>query len=111
LIRTFTTRTNKEDDRHADLLESFASLMSTAERKIHAWLKAGKEWNAAAYAPVYRELGLSAAMFRMAQRSLDGKLKSISELAKFDVEALAIRIKSKKKQIATKKGAITKASP
>jgi hypothetical protein len=109
LIRTFSTRVQKQDDRHANLLESFASLMSTAERKIHAWLKAGKEWNASAYAPLYRELGLSAVMFRMARNSLDGKLRSISELAKLDAELLATRIKSKKKQIAAKKGAVTKA--
>jgi IS605 OrfB family transposase len=83
--------------------------MSTAERKIHAWLRAGKEWNAAAYVPVYRELGLSAVMFRMARNSLEEKLRSISELAKLDVEAVATRIKSKKKQIATKRGAVTKA--
>jgi hypothetical protein len=109
LIRTFSTRVQKQDDSHANLLESFASLMSTAERKIHAWLKAGKEWNASAYAPLYRELGLSAVMFRMARNSLDGKLRSISELAKLDAELLATRIKSKKKQIAAKKGAVTKA--
>jgi hypothetical protein len=108
LIRTFSTRPEKEDDRHADVLESFASLMCRAERKIHAWLKAGKEWSAEAYAPLYRELGLSAAMFRMAQRSLDGKLKSVSELAKLDVEALAGKIGRKKKQIAAKKAQIEK---
>ncbi len=109
MIRTFTTRPTKEDDRHAGVLESFVSLMSTAEHRILAWLKAGKEWKAAAYATLYRELGLSAVMFRMARHSLDGKLASVAELAKLEVETLALKIKSKNKQIATKTGEITKA--
>jgi hypothetical protein len=83
--------------------------MATAEHKIHAWLKAGKMWNAEAYAPLYRELGLSSAHFRNARDCLTAKLKSVSELAKLRVADLEERHSHKTKQASSKKGAITKA--
>ncbi|MCZ7861151.1 hypothetical protein O9X98_06995 [Agrobacterium salinitolerans] len=109
MIRTFATRPSREDDRHAVALEAYADLMGRAERKIHAWLKAGKEWNAAAYAPLYRDLGLSAVHFRMARASLDAKLKSVSELAKLRVAELEEKFRHKVRQAASKKGEISKA--
>ncbi|MCV9965120.1 Atg14 domain-containing protein [Pararhizobium sp. BT-229] len=109
MIRTFGTRLTREDDRHAAVLDACAGLMTKAERKILAWLKAEKDWTAESYAPVYRDLGLSSAYFRMARASLDGKLKSVSEAAKLRVTDLDDRISHKTRQIASKKGGITKA--
>ncbi|MCZ7861207.1 hypothetical protein O9X98_07275 [Agrobacterium salinitolerans] len=109
MIRTFGTRPSREDDRHAAALEAYAGLMGTTERKIHAWLKAGKDWKAASYAPLYRELGLSAVHFRTARASLDAKLKSVSELAKLRVAELEERLRHKTRQTASKKGGIIKA--
>lgn len=109
MIRTFSTRPVRRQDRKGAVLAAYADLMGKAERKIHAWLKAGKDWTAEEYGPLYRELGLSAAHFRMARASLDGKLKSIVELAKLRVGELEGGIATKEKQISTKKGAITKA--
>jgi IS605 OrfB family transposase len=109
MIRTFGTRPSKEDDRHATVLEVYAELMATAEHKIHAWLKAGKGWSAEVYAPLYRDLGLSAVHFRTAHSSLSAKLKSISEQAKLRIADLEERLERKTRQASSKKGEVTKA--
>ena len=108
MIRTFGTRPSRKDDSNNAVLEAYAALMGTAERKIHAWLKAGKEWNAGSYATLYRSLGLSAAHFRTARDSLNGKLKSVSELAKLRVSELEGKLGYKTRQASAKKGEITK---
>lgn len=109
MIRTFSTRPSKTDDRHGEVLDAYSATMRQAERKIHAWLKAGKEWSAPAYVPLYRELGLSSAHFRMARASLDAKLKSVTELGKARVAELEDKLRFKERQASSKKGAITKA--
>jgi IS605 OrfB family transposase len=82
MIRTFETRIAQQDDRKAFVLDDLAKRMCVAERKIYAFLEAGGEWKAENYRHIYQKLGLSSVMFRSAKDSLDGKLASITELAK-----------------------------
>jgi IS605 OrfB family transposase len=109
MIRSFGTRPSRNDDCHAAVLDAYAELMATAEHKIHAWLKAGKEWIGEEYAPLYRGLGLSAVHFRTARDGLNAKLKSITELAKLRITDLEERLGRKTKQASSKKGEVTKA--
>jgi IS605 OrfB family transposase len=109
MIRTLGTRPSRSEDCHAAVLDAYAELMATAEHKIHAWIKAGKEWSAEEYAPLYRGLGLSAVHFRTARDALTAKLKSISELAKLRITDLEERLGRKTKQASSKKGEVTKA--
>ncbi|TLX16469.1 IS200/IS605 family element transposase accessory protein TnpB [Rhizobium sp. MHM7A] len=109
MIRTFETRIAAVDDRHADILGKIAEKMCVAERKIHAFLASGKEWKADEYRHIYTELGLSSVMFRSAKDSLDGRLRSISELAKVQAADLKLRVDQKKKQIEDKEDNLAKA--
>ncbi len=102
MIRTFETRIGKLDDQKAFLLDDLAQRMCVAERKIYAFLASGREWKADNYRQIYQNLGLSSAMFRSAKDSLDGKLSSISELAKVQEADLQIRVDEKEAQIACK---------
>jgi IS605 OrfB family transposase len=102
MIRTFETRIAQQDDRKAFVLDDLAKRMCVAERKIYAFLAADKEWKAESYRHIYQKLGLSSAMFRSAKDSLDGKLASITELAKVQAADLQVRIDEKKAQILAK---------
>jgi IS605 OrfB family transposase len=99
MIRTFETRIAKQDDRQAPVLNDLAERMCIAERKIYAFLVTGREWKAEYYRHIYRSLGLSSVMFRSAKDSLDGKLASISELAKVQSIDLQVKIDAKQAQI------------
>jgi IS605 OrfB family transposase len=99
MIRTFETRIGQQDVRKAFVLDDLAKRMCVAERKIYAFLAAGWEWKAENYRHIYQKLGLSSAMFRSAKDSLDGKLASISELAKVQAADLQVNIDEKKAEI------------
>jgi IS605 OrfB family transposase len=102
MIRTFETRISPDEDRYGPVLDQFGRLMCVAERKIYAFLAADREWKAENYRHIYQSLGLSAVMFRSAKTSLDGKLSSISELAKVHAIDLAVAIGEKQGQIDAK---------
>jgi IS605 OrfB family transposase len=87
----------------------YAALMSRAERLLLAKLKAGRTWTGDLKVSFYQHLGLTATHLDMAYRQLQGKLKSVSELAAERVKDLTNRIGSKKTDIARKEKAIEKA--
>ena len=102
LIRTFETRIGLEERKQASVLDALSGLMNLAERRTLAYLEAGGQWKASEYAPIYRELGLSAVMFRSVKAGLDGKLDGIRELAVGQIETILGKISAKTKQIAKK---------
>jgi hypothetical protein len=109
MIRTFETRIAPDEDRYAPVLDEFGRLMCVAERKIYAFLATEREWKAEHYRYIYQNLGLSSSMFRSAKDSLDGKLSSISELAKVHVIDLELAIGEKQGQIDDKDDQLLKA--
>jgi IS605 OrfB family transposase len=99
MIRTFETRIAEQDDQKAFVLDDLARRMCGAERKIYAFLASNREWKAVNYGHIYQKLGLSSSMFRSAKDSLDGKLASISELAKVQVVDIQTKIDQKQAEI------------
>jgi IS605 OrfB family transposase len=102
MIRTFETRIGLQDDKKAFVLDDLARRMCIAERKIYAFLAAGGEWKAGYYRHIYQNRGLSSAMFRSAKAALDGKLVSISELAKLQAVDLQNRIDAKMAEVVSR---------
>ncbi len=83
--------------------------MSRAERLLLARLKAGRTWTGDLKVSFYQHLGLSATHLDMAYRQLQGKLKSVSELAAERVKDLTKKINSKQTDIVRKEKAVAKA--
>jgi IS605 OrfB family transposase len=86
------------DHRFDDLLHDYASLMNKVERTIHAKLKSGREWRGDLAVSLYKEFGISAKLIESAYFSLQGKLKSASELAKLHSTELGEKISQKESQ-------------
>lgn len=98
MIRVFETRISRDEAFTGKGLGAFAHLMSTAERKVHAFLMVGNEWTAVNYASIYQKLGLSSTAFRSAKTNYDAKIEAVKELVKLNVVTLEGKIKAKEKQ-------------
>lgn len=88
--------------RFDDLFRDYAALMNKVERTIHAKLKAGREWRGDLAVSLYKEFGISAKLIESAYFSLQGKLKSATELAKLHATELGDKIEAKESQIRRK---------
>lgn len=101
LVRTFTTRI----DSHP-ALNATAELESRVERKLYAALRTGRKFTGDLATNFYQQFGISAKTLDGIHRQLQGKLKSISELANTHVAGIVIRIKAKRETIASLEKAI-----
>lgn len=111
LIRTFETRLDLRADELYPLvhvLDQYASVMSHAQRVIHAKLKSGREWKGDLHTSLYKELGIGSALLNFAYRQLLAKIGSIRELAKDRIVELKAKIKSKEGDIAKRNKAVGK---
>lgn len=112
MIRTFETRLDlrvADRARLSCVLAEYATMMSRAERLLLAQIKSGRVWTGDLKVSFYKPLGISAIHLDMAYRQLQGKLSSVSELAKEREKTLAGKIASKFTDIKRKERALSKA--
>lgn len=101
IVRTFTTRSENHP-----ALSARAALESRVERKLYAALRTGRKFTGDLGTNFYQQFGISAMTLNIIHRQLQGKLTSISELAKTHVAGIEVRIAAKQKRIAAVERAI-----